>query len=93
MDKLNDIIKRCINKRKADLLATGQNSGGDFQLSVRLFLRIMHEMEVDLVSLLGTEGKDLFKPPANTPQEDGELNGYVEVRSDEVTNMGKSLLL
>ena len=93
LDKLNQIIKQCINKRKANLLATGQESGGDFQLSVRLFLHIIHEMEVDFVSLLSTEGKDLFKPPADTPQDDGELIGYEEVRSDEVSNMGKSLLL
>ena len=43
--------------------------------------------------MLQTEGKDLFKPPAETPQDDSELNEYEEVRSEEVTNMGKSLLL
>ena len=42
LDKFNEIIKECIRKRKDELLATGQNrEGGNFQLAVLHFLRIL----------------------------------------------------
>ena len=51
-DKFSQIIKQCVNKRKLDLLGISQNSGGDLESSVHLFLRILQEIEMDLVRLL-----------------------------------------
>ena len=60
LDKLNMIIKDCIRRRHSDLSNTGNNSGGDFQEAVRSFLRILHEMESELVEMLAQQGKELF---------------------------------